>query len=113
MYLTNSALCASMSTHLIYHVVEGAQGRRNAMAFFILKNRTNDKLHSRYQDPAFRLSRTQGKRKSADKISPEQKKLRQNLYHYAYTANRVCRWLCFLQASTIPTQQDHRDLPFL
>ena len=53
MYLTNSTLCASMSTHLIYHVVEGAQGRRNAMAFFILKNRTTDMLRNLYPSHFF------------------------------------------------------------
>ena len=73
MFLTNSTSCVSMS-YLIYHVVEGAQGHRNAMAFFISKNTTNDIIDNRYPDLAFRLSRTQEKQKLNDRISVQRKK---------------------------------------
>ena len=60
--------------HLIYQVVEGAQGHRNAMAFFIFQNMTIDAHRAPYQTLAFGLNRRLETQKLFDRSVFRQKK---------------------------------------
>lgn len=102
-----------MPTYLIYHVVEGAQGHRIAMAFFHFKNTTKDLRRNLYPVVLFRLDRTLEMQRLIGKIFSQPQISQQNHSHRDCIGYKAFRLFFVPWVSPKPELRDHRDLPFL